>query len=449
MAFSNSDNVHPSFIRATSEIKSLMGYSWDMTGNTPIWKFHAGPDLEDKIPYEEMSYDALFGALHRRHPDMDLTEWEKWREIEFGPNGEVLPRANLTDLENHLEFVVAEISMPKDEEDDSGEYIFPNIDGSNIGHLVYGPFVTDEQKRFLARLQKIGVEATFDDNAAAGTAGVTGFRCNFQQTPKENARPALVGRDFENDLIERNTFNDALLEETVRLFPNIQGLDLTNSHVTDEGLKILTKYPLPNLGFLSMGNTDPDNKDPMIITDKGMEAIGQFRFYALTILGCPITDVGVAHIKDVQRLSLPGSKITAKAFRSFAKMNSLRDLIVTYNDFSDPIDRETYEAIISLNGRLVHLVFRDSGDIHPSFIRATSEIESLRSYSWDMTSGTPIKGYDTGYTEISYEAILDALRRRHPDMDLTEWAKWREIEFGPNGEVLPRANLTDLENHTD
>jgi hypothetical protein len=94
LTFANSQDVHPSFIRATSEIKSLNSYGWDLTSNTPIWKFHAGPDLEGTIPYTEISYDAILDALRRRHPDMDLTEWEKWREIEFGPNGEVLPRAN-------------------------------------------------------------------------------------------------------------------------------------------------------------------------------------------------------------------------------------------------------------------------------------------------------------------------------------------------------------------
>ena len=117
---------------------------------------------------------------------------------------------------------------------------------------------------------------------------------------------------------------------------------------------------------------------------------------------------------------------------------------VSYNNFSEPIDRETYEAIVSLNGKLSNLVFSNSDNVHPSFIRATSEIKSLMGYSWDLTSGTAIWS-NTSYSEICYNAILDALRRRHPDMDLTEWEKWREIEFGPNNEVLPKVTQGILE----
>ena len=344
---------------------------------------------------------------------------------------------------------VNSVLLATSEADDSDEYVFPDYDGSNMGHILYERYITNEQKRFLAKLQKIGVEASFDDNEAAGTAGVTGFGCNYLTTPKVNARPDRMDRPFERNLVKRIPFDDALLEETVKLFPDIAALGLVNSHVTDEGLEILAKYSLPHLWSLSIGNTDPDYADPMAITDKGMKAIGQLRQLTnIKILGCSITDEGVAHIENSQWIELPGNKLTAKAFRSFAKMKSLRNLFLSYNDFSDPIDKETYEAIVSLNGKLRNLAFSNSDNVHPSFIRATGEIKSLMGYSWDMTGNTPIWKFHAGpdlegtipYTEISYDAILDALRRRHPDMDLTEWEKWREIEFGQNGEVLPRAN---------
>ena len=70
---------------------------------------------------------------------------------------------------------VISVLIATSEADDSDEYVFPDYDGSNMGHILYERYITNEQKRFLAKLQKIGVEASFDDNEAAGTAGVTGF----------------------------------------------------------------------------------------------------------------------------------------------------------------------------------------------------------------------------------------------------------------------------------
>ena len=222
------------------------------------------------------------------------------------------------------------------ENDDTCEYI-PDYVFPEEEHF-YKSFFNDEQKRFLTKLHKIGVEASFDY-----TAGVTGFGCNYLTTPKVNARPDRMDRPFERDLVKRIPFDDALLEETIKLFPNIAALGLANSHVTDEGLEILTKYPLPRLWSLSIGNTDPDYTDPMAITDKGMKAIGKLHQLSnIKIFGCYITDEGVAHIKNSQWLELPGNKLTAKAFRSFAEMKSLRNLFLSYNDFSDPIDRKTY-----------------------------------------------------------------------------------------------------------
>jgi hypothetical protein len=337
-------------------------------------------------------------------------------------------------------------SITSEESSDSVE------DANDIGECVpdyvlpeeedfYKRFFNDEQKRFLAELAKIGVECSFDENEAANTAGVYDLVCCYQKTEKTNARPARLDRPFEHNLTERIPFDDALLEKTIRLFPNIASLGLVNSSVTDEGLEMLTKHPLPCFRYLDIGNTDPDYPEPVVITDRGIKAIGQRRVHVLNIFGCPLTDEDVAHLPDVPRLTLAGTKITAKAFRNFAKMRHMMDLKIFHNDFSATVDRETYEAIVSLNGRLTNLMFTNSGDVHPSFIRATSEIKSLIGYAWDLTDNTPIWDYDTPYKEISYEAILDALRRRHPDMDLTEWEKYREIEFGANGEVVPNANI--------
>jgi hypothetical protein len=352
-----------------------------------------------------MSYDAILAALRKRHPEMDLTEWEKYREIEFGPNGEVLPKSE------KLEEILYKFEEPW-----------------------YADRFSVDQTKLLAELRAIGVEATFDDNDGR----LLGFWCDFEQKKKANAMPERMDRPFEWKLIRRSPFNDTHLKELVRIFPDITYLSLANTHITDNGLKYLTESPLPRLCMIVLGSTDPDFPDPMVITDIGMQFLGQLRSLSdIRIWSCPVTDEGVGYLHHLQRLELVKTKITVKAFRSIEKIKSISNVIVGYSNFSEPVDRETYNAIISLNGRVSDIIFTYS-QVHPSFIRATCEIKSLRGYNWEMIEKYPVWGYQSSYKEISYDAILDALRNLHPDRDLTEWEKYREIEFGPNGEVLPK-----------
>ena len=253
--------------------------------------------------------------------------------------------------------------------------------------------VNEEQTKLLNKFSGI-INVAIDENI-----GVDGFGCCYQDTDKEGALPPRIDRPFERKLVKKSSFTDENLIEFINLFPDTTGLALENSCVTDKGLQFLSTSKLKLYG-LSFGTTDPDFADPMIITDRGMKYVGELHFLdTLCIFSCPITDIGAQYIGQLQSLQtlkiyncpitdnamenictkdckidwleLMKTHITAKSFRSISTCVKIRIIFACYNNFSSPIDRETYESIVSLNGKVEVFVFTNS-IAHPTFIRAVS-----------------------------------------------------------------------------
>ena len=84
-------------------------------------------------------------------------------------------------------------------------------------------------------------------------------------------------------------------------------------------------------------------------------------------------------LKEIRHFGIRRTGLTAKCFRTIAKWPKIKYFFCQYENFDQPTDRETYEAIASLNGRLEYLHFGewDAMALHPSLIPAIAEIKSI------------------------------------------------------------------------
>jgi hypothetical protein len=183
------------------------------------------------------------------------------------------------------------------------------------------------------------------------------------------------------------TMTDSQLREVLPFFPEIRSLWLEVYDLSDAGLE--STRALPYLERLVLrGGKQADGERPNI-TAKGMAALSHHqRLRQLGLYNLQIDDKEFAHVgslQSIQRLYFGGTDLTPECFQTIAQWPAIRHIGVGYQDWNQPIDEATHRAIASLDGRLSILAFgrrqelpsKAISTIHPSLIRAVSEIRSL------------------------------------------------------------------------
>jgi len=155
--------------------------------------------------------------------------------------------------------------------------------------------------------------------------------------------------------------------------------------VPDELLKELSIHG-QGLRRLVLGrwglSTSPGARPP-VISDRGMELISQLQNLTTLHLASGFSGEGFRHLAKLKNLEVLGIYYASIGPRHFfetvSQMCNIRGLTVRYADFCRPIDRSTYEAIGSLDGRLESLDFGEWQEtkIDVSMIPAIAQIRSL------------------------------------------------------------------------
>jgi Leucine-rich repeat (LRR) protein len=160
--------------------------------------------------------------------------------------------------------------------------------------------------------------------------------------------PGLFGRFGGRDLIDigihGKSFDDEALARLVKTYgDHLSGLELSNTGITDAGLRHLAA--LPHLTDLRIGNIDPRHAlpgDPLPlnkITDAGLihlKTLTQLK--GLNLVGLPITDAGLDALKDLPNLGglyLDRTRVTGPGL---GRLKSLPGLAVLYLDGSAVTD---------------------------------------------------------------------------------------------------------------
>lgn len=182
------------------------------------------------------------------------------------------------------------------------------------------------------------------------------------------------------------TMTDSQLREVLPFFPEIRSLWLEVHDLSDAGLE--STRALPYLETLVLRSGKQAGGERPNITAKGMAAFSHHqRLRQLVLYDLQIDDKEFAHVgslQSIQRLYFGGTDLTPRCFQTIAQWPAIRYIGVGYQTWNQPIDEVTHRAIASLDGRLTNLAL--GGDelsvegnltIHPSLIRAVSEIRSL------------------------------------------------------------------------
>ena len=182
------------------------------------------------------------------------------------------------------------------------------------------------------------------------------------------------------------TMTDRQLREVVPFFPEIRSLRLEVFDLSDGGLE--STRALPYLETLVLrGSKEAEGQRPEI-TAKGMEALSHHqRLHHLGLHHLRIDDKEFAQLRklqSIQMLYFSGTDLTPRSFQTIAQWPAIRHIGVGYQDWNEPIDEATHRAVASLDGRLSILAFggdrysvEGNSTIHPSLIRAVSEVYSL------------------------------------------------------------------------
>ncbi len=180
--------------------------------------------------------------------------------------------------------------------------------------------------------------------------------------------------------------SDSQLREVLPFFPEIRTLWLKVDDLSDAGLE--STRALPYLETLVLrGSEDAEGERPQI-TAKGMAALSHHqRLRHLGLHHLRIDDEEFAQLgelQSIQMLYFSGSDLTPRCFQTIAQWPAIRHIGVGYQDWNEPIDRTTHRAVASLDGRLSILAFggdrysvKGNSRIHPSLIRAVSDVHSL------------------------------------------------------------------------
>jgi hypothetical protein len=204
----------------------------------------------------------------------------------------------------------------------------------------------------------------------------------------------LSGRGTASDRIRAfapgsgryRTMSDSQLREVLPLFPEIRSLWLEVDDLSDAGLE--STRALPYLETLILrGSKDAEGERPRITT-KGMAALSHHqRLQQLGLRHLRIDDEAFAQLgvlQSIRILIIHRTDLTPRCFQTIAQWPAIRHIGVGYQDWNEPIDRATHRAVASLDGRLSILAFggdrytvKGNSTIHPSLIRAVSDVRSL------------------------------------------------------------------------
>ena len=168
--------------------------------------------------------------------------------------------------------------------------------------------------------------------------------------------PRFLGRFGGPDLLfysfAGKSFDDEALGRFVKTYGDrVWGLDLSNTSVTNAGLRHLAG--LPHIEQLGLGNFGPGRVAPGAalpqnkVTDSGLVHLkGLVRLRNLHLGGLPITDAGLDALKDLPNLGGLYLDRTRVRGTGFARLKSLPGLAVIYLDGS-PV---TEAGLASLKG---------------------------------------------------------------------------------------------------
>ncbi len=207
------------------------------------------------------------------------------------------------------------------------------------------------------------------------------LKLSRQANPRGRIRSLVPGAGLYR------TMTDSQLREVLPFFPEIRSLWLEVHDLSDAGLESTRALPYLETLVLRSGGKQTGGERPNI-TAKGMAALSHHqRLRQLVLYDLRIDDKEFAHIgslQSIQRLYFGGTDLTPRCFQTIAQWPAIRYIGVGYQTWNQPIDEVTHRAIASLDGRLTNLAL--GGDelsvegnltIHPSLIRAVSEIRSL------------------------------------------------------------------------
>jgi hypothetical protein len=185
--------------------------------------------------------------------------------------------------------------------------------------------LSDDNFREIDEVRKLGGEAHFLSRTP-GLFGVFG------------------GRDLIDISIHGKPFDDEALARLAKTYgDHLSGLDLSNTGITDAGLRHLVG--LPHLEDLRIGNIDPRHALPgatlplNTITDAGLVHLkGLTGLKVLNLGGLPVTDAGLDALKDLP--SLGGLYLDRTQVRGpgLGRLKSLPGLALIYLDGSAVAD---------------------------------------------------------------------------------------------------------------
>ena len=204
------------------------------------------------------------------------------------------------------------------------------LDSGMDGHPLLGLFerpagLSKDNLREIAEVKALGGEAHFLRRG-------------------RNLRPVRWGDDLIDIGIHGKPFDDEALAHLVKTYgDHLSGLELSNTGITDAGLRHLAGLPL--LTNLRIGNADPRHVLPgptlplNKITDAGLVHLKTLtKLQGLNLVGLPITDAGLDAVKDLPNLGglyLDRTRVTGPGL---SRLKSLPGLAVLYLDESAVTD---------------------------------------------------------------------------------------------------------------
>jgi hypothetical protein len=184
-----------------------------------------------------------------------------------------------------------------------------------------GDGLSDDNFREIAEIRKLGGEAHFLSRSP-GLFGLFGGR--------DRISISIPGKPFGDDALARLVENYG---------DHLSGLQLTNTSITDAGLRHLAS--LTYLSDLRIGNIYPRQALPGAalplnkITDAGLVHLkGLTTLQTLNLGGLPITDAGLDALKDLPNLGGLYLDRTDVSGPGLGRLKSLRGLAVLYLDGS-------------------------------------------------------------------------------------------------------------------
>lgn len=224
------------------------------------------------------------------------------------------------------------------------------------------------------------------------------------------------------------TPTDDILKRTLPFVPELKRIEMNPKNISAEGFSQLRQ--LKYLDELLLNACRDNEKQRVDITAQDLRHIGENpNLRLLVLVGCMITDDELAELANLAKLKsfwINKTGLTPKCFRTIAKWPALESLCCLNEQFDRPIDRETHDAIASLNGRVTWLHFGewDAMALHPSLIPAVAEIKSLRDL-WigdirhltaaelePLTKLPNLRGFDyEAANNVEHEQVLDRISR--------------------------------------